>query len=230
MSSGRLSTVGGRGARQVQPGHEPRRRGGARGVDREVEGHLRRRGVDADLGQPGRRRHPAPCPCRTAGRRAASRSRVRCGPGSRPFATVGAGSSVGRPVVQQVDVGVDAFLGRLAQAQDPQRDPRVVGRDRDVDGRPVADRLAALGGGIGVEDRGEEDRRSGGVELEDLGRVRREPEAVVLRPAADFGRTAAQDGHVEGVDADLHELLGGAGGRRPARRRRTGTAAARSPG
>ena len=80
-------------------------------------------------------------------------------------------------------------------------------------GRPVADRLAALGGRIGVEHGGEEDRRAGGVEVEDLGRVGREPEAVVGRPLADLGRAAAQDGHVEGVDADLHELLGRVGRR-----------------
>ena len=115
-------------------------------------------------------------------------------------------------VGQQVDVGLDALGRGLAEGQDPQRDPRVVGRDRDVDRRPVTDRLAALGGGVGVEHGGEEDRRARGVEVEDLGRVGRQPEAVIGRPLADRDGPAAQDRDVERVDADLEQLLGRAAG------------------
>ena len=132
-------------------------------------------------------------------------------PSSRPLSPVGAGSRAGRPVGQQVDVGIDPFGRGLAERQDPERDPRVVGRDRDVDRRPVTDGLTARGGGIGIEDGGQEDRRARGVEVEDLGRVRREPEPVLRSPMPDRHRAAAQDGDVEGVDADLHELLGRTG-------------------
>ena len=45
------------------------------------------------------------------------------------------------------------------------------------------------GGGIGVEHGREEDRPARGVEVEDLGRVGREAEAVVRRPLADRRRT-----------------------------------------
>ena len=61
----------------------------------------------------------------------------------------------------------------------------LVGRDRDVDRRPVTDRLAARRRGVGVEDGGQEDRRARRVEVEHLGRVRREAEAVLGRPLAD---------------------------------------------
>ena len=127
-----------------------------------------------------------------------------------------------RAVGEQVDVGLDAFGRGLAEGQDAERDPRVVGRDRDVDRRPVTDRLAAGGGRIGIEHGGQEDRRARRVEVEHLGGVGREPEAVLGRPGADRRRAAAQDGHVERVDADLHQLLGGAGrGARAQRGRRT---------
>ena len=95
-----------------------------------------------------------------------------------------------RRVGQEEDVGLDPLLAGLAEGEDPERDPRVVGRDRDVDGRPVADLLAALGGRVGVERRGEEDLAARGVEVEDLGRVGREAEAVVLGPRADVGGAA----------------------------------------
>ena len=61
----------------------------------------------------------------------------------------------------------------LAEAEDPQRDPRVVGRDRDVDRGAVADLLAASGGGIGVEHGREEDRAA----------LRRRSRAPRARPA-----------------------------------------------
>ena len=107
---------------------------------------------------------------------------------------------------------LDGLVAGLAERQDPQRDPRVVGRDRDVDGRPVTDLLAAGRGRVGVEGGGEEDRAARRVEVEDLGRVGREAEAVVRGPLADRRRATAQDGDVEGVDLDLHQLLGRAGG------------------
>ena len=181
-SSGRPGTVGTRGARQVQPGHESRRRGGARGVDREVEGHLRRRGVDADLRQPRRLRHPAHPRVgpqvveERGGRRRAVVQDQAVRRRSAPAGGSGSGRSGGTHRPRRVPAPA------LPRPRIRSGHPRVVGRDRDVDGGPVADGLTALGGGIGIEDRGEEDRRACGVELEHLGGVRREPEAVVLRP------------------------------------------------
>ena len=77
-----------------------------------------------------------------------------------------------------------------------------------MDRRAVADRLAALRRRVGIEDRGEEDQAAARVELEDLRRVRRQAEAVVAGPLPDLGCAALEDGHVEGVDADLHQHLG----------------------
>ena len=111
-------------------------------------------------------------------------------------------------VGQQEHVGVDAVGRLLAERQDAQRHPRVVGRDRQVDGRAVADLLAALGGRVAVEDGGEEDRAALGVEVEHLGRVGREAEAVLLRPGGDVGAAALEDGDVERVDARLQHDLG----------------------
>ena len=70
-------------------------------------------------------------------------------------------------------VGLDPRLRRLAERQDAQWYPRVRRRDRDVDGRPVADLLAPLLRGVGVEDGGQEDRAALSVEVEDLGCVGR---------------------------------------------------------
>ncbi len=75
----------------------------------------------------------------------------------------------GPDVGQQVDVGLDQLAGGLAEPQDPQRNPRVVGRDGEVDRGSVADRLATLGGRVGVEGRRHEDRAAVGVEVEHLG-------------------------------------------------------------
>ena len=129
---------------QVQSGHHPRRRRGPGRVDGEVEREVRRGRVDADLGQPARRRHPAPSRDPSAGRRAATP--VAGALWSRIQAVVaGRRRQQRRPMVgQEVDVGIDPLGGGLAERQDAQRDPRVVGRDRDVDRRPVTDRLAAL--------------------------------------------------------------------------------------
>ena len=89
------------------------------------------------------------------------------------------------------------------------------GRDRDVDRRPVTDRLAAL-----RPPRRRRRRRPGrsasGRRRSRGPRARRAAAGSRARVAhcADGRRAAAQDGDVEGVDADLHELLGlVAGGR-----------------
>ena len=129
------------------------------------------------------------------------------------------GGEQSRSVVgQEVDVRLDGLAAGLAEGEDPERNPRIVGRDRDVDRRAVAHLLAARLGRVRVEGGGEEDRAALGVEVEDLGRVGREAEAVVRGPGADVSRAALQDGDVEGVDLDLHDLLGAAGCRRGAGR------------
>ena len=88
------------------------------------------------------------------------------------------------------------------------------------------------GGRVGVEGRGEEDRaalrrRSRGPRARRAGGGSRGRLAHV----ADVGRAAPQDGDVEGVDLDLHELLGaGAAGSARRRRTRRATLRARSRG
>ena len=124
-------------------------------------------------------------------------------------------------VGEQVDVGVDVIGAGLAEGEDPDGDPRVRRRDGDVDRRPVADRLVARLGRIGIEDRREEDRGALGVELEDFGGVRRESEAVIRSPLADIRRAALEHRDVEGIDADRHEDLR-AGGLEPDRVQRRG--------
>ena len=102
-----------------------------------------------------------------------------------PFDPVGAGQQRRSVVRQQVDVGLDRFGRGLAEGEDPERDPRVRGRDRDVDRRAVADLLPAGLGRIGVERRGQEDRAPLRVEVEHLGGVGGEAEAMGGRPFAD---------------------------------------------
>jgi len=53
-----------------------------------------------------------------------------------------------RALGEQEDVRVDAVGRRLAEAQDAQRHPRVLGRDRQVHGGPVAGPLPPGGGGL----------------------------------------------------------------------------------
>jgi len=77
-----------------------------------------------------------------------------------------------------------------------------------VDGSAIAEGLSARLGGIGVEHGGEEDRAALRVEVEDLGRVRRQAETVLLGPKADLVGAALEDGDIERVDADLEDLLG----------------------
>jgi hypothetical protein len=72
----------------------------------------------------------------------------------------------------------------------------------------VADRLAAGVCRIRVEGRGEEDGAAAGVEVEDLRRVRREPEAVLLGPRPDLVGATLEDRDVQGVDLDRHQDLG----------------------
>ena len=76
-----------------------------------------------------------------------------------------------------------------------------------MDGRAVADLLAALGGRVAVEDGGQEEGAAGAVELEHLGRVVREREAVLLGPGGDVRAAALEDGDVERVDAGLEDDL-----------------------
>lgn len=85
----------------------------------------------------------------------------------------GIGQQGGLAVGQQVDIGLDQLAGRLAEAQDPQWHPRVVGRDGEVDRGPIAERLPASRGRIGVEGRRHEDRAAVGIEIEYLGRIGR---------------------------------------------------------
>ena len=91
-----------------------------------------------------------------------------------------------------------------------------------MDRRAVADVLATGRGRFAIEGGSQEDLAAGRVELEDLGRVRREAEAVVLGPDADLVGAAAQDRDVERVDRDFHEDLG--------RRRRGGRVERRTVG
>ena len=136
---------------------------------------------------------------RSVSRAIAGRRRV----GQRQPRPVGRRQDAGRGVGQEIDVGLDPLGRRLAQAEDPDRDPRVRRRDRDVDRRAVADRLAAGGRGIGVEARGQEDRAPLGIEVEDLGGVGREAEAMGLGPRPDVVAAALEDGDVQGVDPRL---------------------------
>ena len=111
-------------------------------------------------------------------------------------------------VGEQEHVGLDELALLEAEAEDPQRHPRLVGRDGEHDRRAVAGGLAELGGAGGVEAGGHEDLAAAAVEVEHLGRVGREEEAVVARPLADLVAAALQHGDVEGVDLRLEEHLG----------------------
>ena len=129
-----------------------------------------------------------------------------------PVEPVGHGQQRRRAVGQQIDIRLHDLLAGLAQAEDAQRHPRVVGRDGDVHRGPVPDLLAPFGGRVRIERRGEEDLAARRVELEHLGRIRREAEPMVGRPAADLVGAATQDRDVQRVDGDLHEDLGLTGG------------------
>ena len=77
-----------------------------------------------------------------------------------------------------------------------------------MDRCPIADGLATGRGRIAIERRRQEDRAALRVEVEDLGRIRREAETMVGRPRADFLGAALQDGQVERIDRDFHQDLG----------------------
>ena len=133
--SSRLSRM-----RGPRPPRSPTR-GPARGVDREVIGKQPRAHVDADLRQPGLIGHPvhALVGPQVGQERVAGRLVVV------DVETAEDGvREEGRPHIgHEVHVGLDDVLLGLAEAQDPERHPRVVGRDRDVDRRAVADLLTA---------------------------------------------------------------------------------------
>ena len=153
--------------------------------------------------------------------RRSSRSNVDAGSLRATSTPVSAGEH-GRPLVgEEEDVGVHD-LGRVeAEGEDPQRHPRLVGRDGEHDRRAVTRLLAELGGARGVEAGGHEDLRAVRVEVEHLGRVGREEEPVVDRPLTDRVTATAQDGDVERVDLRLLHHLGASPARSTRRRRRT---------
>ena len=72
-------------------------------------------------------------------------------------------------------------------------------------GVPCPACLAELGRPAGVELRGHEDGAALGVEVEDLGRVRGEEEAVLDGPLPHLVAAALEDGDVEGVDLGLED-------------------------
>ena len=170
------------GTRQVESGGDAGRRSGTGGVDRQVEPELGGLAVERDLRQPRMLGHPF---------HAAVGPKVgqeRLGRGlavveRHAVEAVRRGQHRGLQVVEEVHVGLDDFGPTLAEGQDAQRHPGVLGRDRDVDRRAVADVLATFRGRFAIEGGSQEDLAAGRVELEHLGRVRREAEAVVLGPA-----------------------------------------------
>ena len=129
---------------------------------------------------------------------ASLRCTVRPGPPARR-----SGCAVG----EQEDVGLDALLSVKPEPEDAHRHPWVVGRDRGHDRRAVADALAEVAGALGVELGGHEHGAARGVEVEYLGRVGREEEAVLQRPLADLVAAAGEDRDVERVDLRLEDDL-----------------------
>ena len=118
---------------------------------------------------------------------------------------------VGLLVGEQEHVGFHELAAVEAEAEDPQRHPGGIGRDREHDRRAVAGGLAELGGAGGVEAGGHEDLAAVAVEVEHLGGIRREEEAVVAGPAADLVAAALEHRDVEGVDLLLEDHLGAIG-------------------
>ena len=120
----------------------------AAGADREVEVEVAGGRVDAQKSATSRSRatsHPCPTQIRRASTATPARSARARGPGtSRVGEEVGGrrrdrrGEQRGGAIGEQVDVGLDAVRPLRAETEDPQRDPRVGGRDHDVDRRPVA--------------------------------------------------------------------------------------------
>jgi hypothetical protein len=87
-----------------------------------------------------------------------------------------------------------------------------------VDGGAVAGAETLLGGAARVEPHRHEDRAALRVEVEDLGGVRREEEAVFARPVPDRRPAALEHDDVERIDLGLQDhlrpILRRAGGRR----------------
>ncbi len=83
-----------------------------------------------------------------------------------------------------------------------------------MDRRPVADVLAPGDRRVAVERCREEDRAALRIEIEDLGRIRREAEAMIRGPGADLRGATFEHRDVEGIDLDLHQDLGAARGGR----------------
>ena len=115
-----------------------------------------------------------------AGRRSVSRYRS---------AWTGSAGWWPRPRMRRGTHGLPVGMVRWIGVPSPRRWPRVVGP-------------------AGVEAGGHEDRAAGGVEVEHLGGVDRQPEAVLAGPVADGPAAAAEHGDVEGVDPGREQLLG----------------------
>ena len=164
-------------------------------------------GVELEERQPHRVRHPL---------HPDVRAQVGEQPARRRLAALerqprAAGEQLGPPVGQQEDVGLDVAALVQTETEDAHRDPRVVGRDRRHDRRAVTGALTELERPLGVELGGHEHRAAVGVEVEDLGCVRREQEAVLERPLPDLVTAALEHGDVEGVDLRLQHDLHSAG-------------------
>src|SRR5437867_5659616 len=196
----------GRGSRRVggslEPRGDPRRHFAVR-TDREVVGQLARRGIDADLREPGHLRDPVHA---LVGAKVVQKRRRR-GLAVLELHTVGERRREQQRLAigKEIHVRVDPRSSVLAGGEDAKRDPGVRGRDRDMDRRAVTDLLALGLCRVRVEDRRHEDRAARRVEVEDLGGIRWETEAVLGGPASDRLAAAAEDRDVERVDLHLHQ-------------------------
>ena len=178
------------------------------------------RRIDLQVATATCRRAPTPCRRRSAGRRAATSTPPRCGRTPRPgppASSLGSSSvsrntsastcwspSRPRPRIRSGTHGSSVGIVTMIGVPSPGRWPSSAARD-------------------GVEPGGHEDRAALGVEVEHLGRVGGEEEAVLDGPRPHLVAAALEDGDVEGVDLRLEDHLG-------ARRRVVGAApAARSP-
>ncbi len=117
------------------------------------------------------------------------------------------GKRGGLEVGQEVDVGLDGRVGSRTETQDAERYPRVRGRDDDVDGRAVPGPETLIRSTARVEPHRHEDRAALGVEVEHLGRVRRQEEAVLAGPVPDRGPATLQHDDVERIDLGLQDHL-----------------------
>ena len=167
----------------------PRRRAGPGRVDREVEARAAaRRASMLTLVSQAVRRHPVhPAVGAQVVEQRLGRRR-RCG---RAHAVVAGRGRAASPasVGQEVDVGLDALARRSCRGPGSAAGP--TGSSVGIvmwTGVPSPTAWPRAAAASRVERGGEEDRRAGGVEVEHLGRVGREAEAVVGRPRADRRR------------------------------------------